>query len=149
MKTNHVYAEKLLGFRWSCPKEVFQLDTPNQERALWRLKKLFPEIVFDVTALEGNPFTFSQVQTLLDGTTIGGQKISDSDQVLNQAASLKKLIALCKSGEFEVSQKIACELNALVAKGESLQEGMFRTGPVSIAGTMMKPPETEQLTVIF
>jgi Fic family protein len=59
------------------------------------------------------------------------------------------LSALCKSEEFEVSQKIACELNALVAKGEALHEGIFRTGSVSIAGTKMKPPKAEELSSIF
>ncbi|MCX6958398.1 MAG: Fic family protein [Verrucomicrobiae bacterium] len=149
MTSDHLTAEKLLGFTWSCPDQLFQFDTPNQERALWRLKKLFPEIVFDVTLLEGNPFTFPQVQTLLDGTTVGGQKISDADQVLNQAASFKKLMTLCKSGNFEMIKKVACELNALAAKGESLQEGIFRNGNVGIAGTQYQPPAADQLDAIF
>lgn len=149
MKTNHANAEKLLGFSWSCAEKLFQIVEPNQERALWRMKKLFPEIVFDVTNLEGNPFTFPQVQTLLDGITVGGQKISDAEQVLNQAASLKKLAALCKSRNFILNYKTACELNALAAKGEALQEGVFRAGPVSIAGTNMKPPQAENLQAIF
>lgn len=149
MNSNHTVAEELLGFTWSLPKELLELDTPNQERALWRMKKLFSEIVFDVTALEGNPFTFPQVQTLLEGITVGGQKISDSDQVINQAASLKKLAMLCKSHEFQVNKKIACELQALVAKGEALQEGYFRNGAVSIAGTSMQLPTAEKLEMIF
>ncbi|MFZ4115854.1 MAG: Fic family protein [Chthoniobacterales bacterium] len=149
MKSHQATIEQLLGFCWSCPKEIFQCDAPDQERSLWRLKKLFPEIVFDITTLEGNPFTFPQVQTLLDGITVGGRKISESDQVLNQAASLKKLAFLCKSGSFSVTENVACDFNALVAKGESLQEGVFRTGPVSIAGSSITPPAAEQLHIIF
>lgn len=149
MSRNHSLAEKLLGFSWSVSPGTFEFCAPNQERALWRMKKLFPEIVFDVTTLEGNPFTFPQVQTLLDGITVGGQKISDAEQVLNQAASFKKLITLCKSGNFSVTQEIACELHALAAKGEALQEGVFRNGSASIAGTESKPPSYENLPSLF
>lgn len=149
MNSNHARAEKLLGFSWTCSPEIFQLAPPQLERALWRMKKLFPEIIFDVVALEGNPFTFPQVQTLLDGITIGGQKVSDAEQILNQEAAFKKLISLCKSGAFQVTKQIACELNALIAKGEALQEGIFRTGPVSIAGIKKNPPAPEQLTFVF
>ncbi|CZR83213.1 hypothetical protein CDFC105_43918 [Clostridioides difficile] len=32
--------------------------------------------------LENNPFTFPEVQTLLDGITVGGHKLSDQNQIL-------------------------------------------------------------------
>jgi hypothetical protein len=44
--------------------------------------------------LEDNPFTFPEVKTLLDGVIIGGQKISDQEQILNLAESLRRLLAL-------------------------------------------------------
>lgn len=45
-------------------------------------KKLLPDVVFNMASLEGNAFTYPEVQTLLDGITIGGHKLSDEQQVL-------------------------------------------------------------------
>ena len=52
------------------------------KRACFRFKEMLPEFVWDASFLEGNPFTFPEVKTLLDGVTIGGQKVSDQEQVL-------------------------------------------------------------------
>jgi len=35
-----------------------------------------------MASLEGNLFTYPEVQTLLDGITIGGHRLSDEQQVL-------------------------------------------------------------------
>lgn len=45
-------------------------------------KKILSELVYNMAYLEGNPFTFPEVQTLFDGITIGGHKLSDQDQVI-------------------------------------------------------------------
>ncbi len=76
--------------------------------------------------LKATPFTFPEVQTLLDGVTVGGRKISDQDQVLNLAESAKRLLAMVKSGQFELSKPVFTELNGIVARKESLEWGMFR-----------------------
>lgn len=46
------------------------------------IKRLLPDVVFNMASLEGNPFTYPEVQTLLDGITIGGHRLSDEQQVL-------------------------------------------------------------------
>ncbi len=76
--------------------------------------------------LEGNPFTFPEVKTLLDGVTVGGRRVSDQEQVLNLAESSKRLLALVKSGRFELSKAIFVELHRLVARNEALEWGLFR-----------------------
>jgi len=50
---------------------------------------MLPEYVWDAGVLEGNPFTFPEVKTLLDGVTVGGRKLSDQEQILNLAQSSK------------------------------------------------------------
>lgn len=45
------------------------------------VKKLLPDVVFNMASLEGNPFTYPEVQTLLEGITIGGHKVSDEQQI--------------------------------------------------------------------
>ena len=105
-----------------------KLDGPNQKRAIWRAKKVFAEIIHDVTALEGNPFTVPEIQTLLDGITVGGRKVSDSEQVLNQKDSFLHLFNSVESGHFSLCPKIACDLQRIAARGEALKEGVFRDG---------------------
>jgi len=61
---------------------------------------MLPEFVWDAGVLEGNPFTFPGVKTLLDGITIGGQ--------------------------FSLSKPVFTELNGIVARNEPLEWGVFR-----------------------
>lgn len=55
------------------------------KRAVWRYQRSLPTFVWDAAVLEGNPFTYPDVQTLMDGVTVGGHKVSDAEQVLNLA----------------------------------------------------------------
>ncbi len=61
--------------------------------------------VWDAAVLEGNPFTFPEVRTLLDGVTIGGRRIADQEQVLNLAESSRRLLAMVRTGQFELMSK--------------------------------------------
>jgi len=115
-----------LGFCWNraalpCPPAPL-----SKERVCFRFHKMLPEFVWDAAVLEGNPFTFPEVQTLLDGITVGGRKISDQEQVLNLAHSSKHLINLVKSSQFVLDKATFTALNALVARNEALEWGVFR-----------------------
>ena len=134
--------------RFAISRDAKEIDfpeivPPNGRRAIWRAKKLFAEIIHDVTALEGNPFTLPEIQTLLDGVTVGGRKISDAQQVLNQRDSYLRLFELVESGSFSLNARIALELQRLAAHGEALEEGVFRRGKVTIGGTDYLPPAGE------
>jgi len=96
------------------------------ERVCFRFYKQLPEFVWDAAVLEGNPFTFPEVKTLLDGITVGGRKLTDQEQVLNLAHSTRRLLALVKSGQFALNKTTFTELNALVARNEALEWGVFR-----------------------
>lgn len=87
---------------------------------------MLPEFVWDASVLEGNPFTFPEVRTLLDGVTVGGRKVSDQEQVLNLAESSKRLLTLVRSQAFRLDKVQFCELHALVARNEALEWGLFR-----------------------
>jgi len=52
--------------------------------------------------------------------------LSDQEQVLNLAASAKHVLAQVKSGQFSLSKPLFSELNALVARHEALEWGVFR-----------------------
>ena len=53
------------------------LPAYSVERGCFRFYKVLAEFVRYLGALEGNPFTFSEVKTLLDGVTVGCQKIHE------------------------------------------------------------------------
>lgn len=66
-----------LGFSWDRSAIPANIPTYSQERVCFRFQRMLPEFVWDAGVLEGNPFTFVEVKTLLDGVTVGGRKISD------------------------------------------------------------------------
>jgi len=116
----------VLGFRWDRSAVPASIPSHSVERACFRFHKMLPEFVWDASMLEGNPFTFPEVKTLLDGVTVGGRKISDQEQVLNLAESSKRLLAMVKGGQFEMSKSVFTELNGIVARKEALEWGVFR-----------------------
>jgi len=115
-----------LGFSWDQSVLPARTPTYSSERVCFRLHRMLPEFVWDASVLEGNPFTFPEVQTLLEGVTIGGRKISDQEQVLNLAASAKRLLEWVKRGQFALEKTTFCSLHALVACNEALEWGHFR-----------------------
>ncbi len=142
------YPKSPLRFRW--PDWGIQTTTvPDVARVCFRAKKALEGIVYDTVHLEGNPFTFPEVKTLLEGITVGGHKLSDERQVLNQAKSWHVLLKKVQRGEFTVDRTTFCELQAIVAAEEALECGVFRTGPVSIAGSEYQPPAAAELDTLF
>jgi len=134
-----------------------KLDRPIQLEALepdlrkpcFSAKKLLAGLVYDMSSLEGNPITFPEVQTLLDGITVGGHKISDQEQVLNLKNAWVDLIQKTLSKEFKITKSFFCDLHALVARNEALTWGEFRTGRVTISGTDYKPPLASELDPLY
>lgn len=63
------------------------------------------DYIFNTSALEGNAMTYPEVETLLDGITVGGHKVSDAHMILNQNNSVKLLFNLIESNKFDLSRK--------------------------------------------
>ena len=121
----------------------------DKELALFLFKKDKVDYIYNVCALEGNPMTFPEVQTLLDGVTVGGHKIDDEQQILNQNKSVALLFSMLQNKEFKLDKETFCKLNYPVSLGESLKPGEFRTGQVTIGGTDYIPPKAEELDELF
>jgi prophage maintenance system killer protein len=115
-----------LGFKWDRSAIPAALPTHSIERVSFRFHRMLPEFVWDASVLEGNPFTFPEVKTVLDGVTIGGRKMSDQEQVLNLAESAKRLLSLVKSSQFSLTKGTFTALHSLVARNEALEWGHFR-----------------------
>jgi Fic family protein len=115
-----------LGFNWSRLKTLDAISTHSIERVTFRFHQMLSVFVWDASVLEGNPFTYPEVKTLLDGVSVGGRKISDQEQVLNLAESSKHLLALVKASKFKLDKATFTELHSLVARNEALEWGHFR-----------------------
>lgn len=115
-----------LGFHWNRDYIPRELPRASLERVVFRFRRMLPEYVWDAGVLEGNPFTFPEVKTLLEGVTVGGHKLSDQEQILNLGESSKHLVNLVKNREFKLEKSMFCSLHALVARNEALEWGHFR-----------------------
>jgi Fic family protein len=76
--------------------------------------------------LEGNPYTLPEVQTLIDGFTVGGHTRQDTDQVLDILEAYEELTRLLEEGEFIPSVQVSNALNGLVTRHELIKPGMLR-----------------------
>ena len=137
-----------LGFRYD-PVAFRAAPAPDVRRVCFRVRKVLEGVVHDTVALEGNPFTFPEVKTLIEGITVGGHRVEDERQVVNQAASWRELLARVESGKFALDRRTYCDLHALVAREEAVEWGVFRTGSVTIAGTDHRPPPPEALSARY
>lgn len=137
-----------LGFSWTIDKTLIPESNIPVEKVLFVLKKLHAEYVWDIVQLEGNPYSFLEVQTLLDGTTIAGHSLSDQHQVLNQSASLKNLALVVKDKK-ELDKMLILSYHKILAKEEALKWGCFRDGQVAISGTEYLPPKSDKLPALF
>lgn len=122
---------------------------PDRDKALMIAKKQLAEFVYDAVNLEGIPFTLPEIQTLLDGITVGGHKLSDQQIALNQGDAWKLLFRWLQEGSFTITKEKTCALHAIAAKEEDLKWGEFRSGSVFISGTEYAPPDYSKLDVLF
>ncbi len=127
MKDNH----------WNMP--------PNKKMALFIAKKQLVSLVYDAVNLEGINFTIPEVQTLLEGITVGGHKLSDQTITVNQGKAWEQLFEWVKQDQFILSKERACNLHAIAGKEETMEWGVFRTGQVFISGTDYAPPHHSEL----
>ncbi|MBU1247545.1 MAG: Fic family protein [Proteobacteria bacterium] len=121
----------------------------DKTKSLFIAQKVFAELVFDVQSLEGMPFTLPEVQTYVQGVTVGGHKVSDEAKLKQQILGWEKLIDLVRTEAFAVTKEVACSLQAIIAREDALELGQFRSGQVSIAGTEYRPPRASELDAIF
>ena len=121
----------------------------GKNKALFTAKKIKSGLVFNMAKMEGNPFTFPEIQTLIDGVTVGGHSLTDQNQVLRIKDGWDSLITKVEKGDFKLNKETATELNSIIAKGEALSVGDFRDGQVTIQGTEYLPPKEKQLDELF
>jgi len=122
---------------------------PNRNKALMLAKREVGVLVHDSVLLEDINFTLPEVNTLLEGITVGGHKLSDQQIAVNQGNAWRYLFSAVKNGGFCLSVEFVCALHALAGKEEALEWGRFRSGMVTIAGSEYLPPKVADLPAKF
>ena len=117
--------------------------------ACFRLQQYYPNYIFNDVSIDGKAVTLPDVQTILDGVTLGGGRVSDEIEIRNLKNSLDLLVHLVKNSKFTVDKATFCKLHKIAAKEEALVWGEFRSSGVSIAGTSFKQPPAESLSDKF
>jgi Fic family protein len=118
---------------------------PNRALALQLAKRDVSQLVYDAVNLEGVAMTLPEVQTILDGITVGGHKISDQNMAINQAKAWELLFELVKNDAFAFNLETVLAIHSIAGKDEALDWGKFRSGFVTISGTNYEPPAPETL----
>jgi Fic family protein len=122
---------------------------PNMPMAKQLAIRDIPSLVCDAVNLEGVAMTLPEIQTILDGITVGGHKITDQNMAINQADTWKYLFKLIEDRNFCFSKNVALDLHSIAGKEEALEWGVFRSGNVTISGSDYEPPAPEMLDDVW
>jgi Fic family protein len=118
---------------------------PNRALALQLARRDVSQLVYDAVNLEGVAMTLPEVQTILDGITVGGHKISDQNMAMNQAKAWELLFEWVKNDAFAFNLETVLSIHRIAGKDEALDWGKFRTGFVTISGSDYEPPSPDML----
>lgn len=122
---------------------------PDISHYMFLAKKDKIDFIYNTSALEGNAMSYPEVQTLLEGITVGGHKLSDEKMILNQNKSVELLFEMIEKKEFILNKSTLLKLHFKVSYEEALKWGEFRDGNVNIGGSEYKPPHFDKLDDIF
>jgi hypothetical protein len=112
----------------------FDLIEPSPlERSLFRFERSLPAVVWNAAALEGNTFTLPQVQTLLDGVTVGGKRLEEAEQILALKEGMDLMVSAVRERNFSLSKETSDRIHRAVARHEAIESGSFR-GEGSVNG---------------
>lgn len=121
----------------------------DKRKALFIAHKLFAELVFDMAKLEGLPFTMPEVQTYLQGVTVGGHKVSAVEKLRRLKLSWELLIELVKKDEFSPTLETACTIQKVIGHGEAIPLDAHRTDQVNTARTGYRPLQSGEPNELF
>ena len=75
---------------------------PNRKLAKHLAMRDVPALVYEAVNLEGIAITLPEVQTILDGITVGGHRISDQNIVIHQGDTWAHLFKLIDANQFRI-----------------------------------------------
>jgi len=97
-------------------------------------KRQLAEFVYDAVNLEGINFTLPEIQTLLDGITVGGHKVTNQRIALNQADTWRTLFELIENNQFDIVVEKVCALHLIAFR---VPKTPFYTTPIIVISILL------------
>jgi len=97
----------------------------NRKKALMLAKREVGVLVHDAVLLEGINFTLAEINTLLEGVTVGVHKLSEQQIAVNQGNAWRYLFDAAANQKFTLSLAFVNALHAIAGKEEALEWGSF------------------------
>lgn len=114
------------------------------EQNTFLAKRNIIDNIYAGARMEGLNVTFLQVKKILEGINVPNLKIDEIQCILNLRDAWKYVINNIKE-EFNIN--FICKINELVARNESIEWGVLRSGNVQITGTEYIPDVPEEEVV--
>ena len=114
------------------------------EQNIFLAKRNIIDNIYAGARMEGLNVTFLQVKKILEGINVPNLKIDEIQCILNLRDAWKYVINNIKE-EFNIN--FICKINELVARNESIEWGVLRSGNVQITGTEYIPDVPEEEVV--
>lgn len=121
-----------LGFTWNRAAIPSLPSGVSRAEIIHTFQKNMPDFVWNTAALEGNTFTLSEVQTLMDGLRVDGRTSHEIHQIEDTAEACAWLLDVMRNGDFDWGRETAGTCNGILARREALAAGRFRTSQVSV-----------------
>jgi Fic family protein len=121
-----------LGFTWDRNAIPSLRSGISHTEIVHNFKKNIPEFVWNTAALEGNTFSFPEVQSLMDGVPVGGRTLHEVHQIEDTAAAYAWLLDAVQNGNLDWGRHTSDTCNGILARREALVAGRFRTSQVSV-----------------
>jgi Fic family protein len=109
----------------------------SRAQNLFLAKKKWDENIYCGMKMENRNITFPETQTILNGVNVPSVTLDDIQAVLNMRDAWRYLVSVVDEPS---NLALICKLNEYVARNESLEWGVLRTGRVGISGTEYVPP---------
>lgn len=93
---------------------------PSLSKAIALARRETSVLVYEAVQLEGINMTLPEIQTLLEGVTVGGHKISDQQVALNQGDAWKALFTDVVANKFSLESRYVLFLHGIAGKEEAL-----------------------------
>ena len=114
------------------------------EQNIFHAKRNIIDNIYAGARMEEINVTFLQVKKILEGINVLNLKIDEIQCILNLRDAWKYVINNIKE-EFNIN--FICKINELVARNESIEWGVLRSGNVQITGTEYIPDVPEEEVV--
>ena len=139
---------------WSCPNcglEEYQSQRSSTElestysdkyaltdnESIYLIKRFLIDNIYNSAKLEKINITFPETKTLIENGKTINIPLSDLEKIINLRDAWNYFL---KNINQPTDLKYICRINSFIARNESLEWGVLRTGVVGISGTDYIPP---------